>query len=90
MGKQKDMQSVMEFNGIIRNYIKMKRIESKIELNEEIKLGSRIFKPIKVLLEKENLYRIFDVEITGSDGVVRHKEFHELHLIELKKKSKWK
>ena len=26
--KQKDIQTILEFNGIVRNYVKMKRIES--------------------------------------------------------------
>ena len=34
--KQKDVQTILEFNGIVRNYVKMKRIESRVELNEEI------------------------------------------------------
>ena len=35
--KQKDIQTILEFNGIVRNYVKMNRIESRVELNEEIK-----------------------------------------------------
>jgi hypothetical protein len=87
MDKLKDMQGILEFNGIVRNYLKMKRIENRIELNEEIKLRSRVFKPVKVILEKSNMYRIFEVEVTRNYGNIIYKQLHELHLIELKKRA---
>ena len=87
MKTNKDVQSIMEFNGVIRNYIKMKRIELRVELNEEIKLHTRIFKPIEIIGELPSMYRIYNVEIKRDNGVVYYKQFHELHLIELKKRA---
>ena len=87
MKTNKDVQSIMEFNGVIRNYIKMKRIQLRVELNEEIKLHTRIFKPIEIIGELPSMYRIFNVEIKRDNGVVYYKQFHELHLIELKKRA---
>ena len=33
------------------------------------------------------MYRIYNVEIKRDNGVVYYKQFHELHLIELKKRA---
>ena len=87
MKTNKDVQAIMEFNGVIRNYIKMKRIELRVELNEEIKLHTRIFKPIEIIGELPSMYRVYNVEIKRDNGVVYYKQFHELHLIELKKRA---
>ena len=47
--KQKDVQTILEFNGIVMNYVKMKRIESRVELNEEIIVNNTVFKPVQII-----------------------------------------
>lgn len=89
MDKLKDMQCILEFNGVIRNYLKMKRIENRIELNEIIEINTTTFKPIKVIGELPNMYRVFDVECkyNHNNSRIIIKQFHELHLIELKNRA---
>ena len=61
MKTNKDVQAIMEFNGVIKNYLKMKRIELRVDLNEEIvdltkyqrayQASSRIFSICNSLLD---------------------------------------
>ena len=55
--------------------------------NEKIILNGLIFKPIKVIGELPNGYRVFEVEHT-SFMKTTFKQMHELHLIELRKRAK--
>jgi len=87
MKTNKDVQAIMEFNGVIRNYLKMKRIELKVELGEEIKLNTTIFKPIEIIVELPSMYRVFNVEVKHNNGTLTYRQLHELHLIELVKRS---
>jgi len=87
MKTNKDVQAIMEFNGVIRNYLKMKRIELKVELGEEIKLNTTIFKPIEIIGELPSMYRVFNVEVKHNNGTLTYRQLHELHLIELVKRS---
>ena len=85
--KQKDVQTILEFNGIVRNYVKMKRIESRVELNEEISINNTVFKAVKIIGELPNMYRVFNVEVKNNNGTLTYRQMHELHLIELRKRS---
>lgn len=85
--EQQDLEAICEFNRIVKNYIKMNRIVDRIELNEKIILNGLIFKPIKVIGELPNGYRVFEVEHT-SFMKTTFKQMHELHLIELRKRAK--
>ena len=85
--EQQDLEAICEFNRIVKNYIKMNRIADKIELNEKIIINGSIFKPIKIIGELPNGYRVFEVEHT-SFMKTSFKQMHELHLIEIKKRSK--
>ena len=85
--KQKDVQTILEFNGIVRNYVKMKRIESRVELNEEIIVNNTVFKPVQIIGELPNMYRVFNVEVKHNNGTLTYRQMHELHLIELRKRS---
>ena len=85
--EQHDLEVICEFNRIVKNYIKMNRIADKIELNEKIIINGLIFNPIKIIGELPNGYRVFEVEHT-SFMKTSYKQMHELHLIEIKKRSK--
>ena len=85
--EQQDLEAICEFNRIVKNYIKMNRIADKIELNEKIIINGLIFKPVKIIGELPNGYRVFEVEHT-SFMKTSFKQMHELHLIEIKKRSK--
>ena len=87
MKTNKDVQAIMEFNRVIKNYLKMKRIELRVDLNEEIKLNTTIFKPIEIIGELPSMYRVYNVEVSHGNRVVKHRQLHELHLIALKKRS---
>ena len=87
MKTNKDVQAIMEFNGVIKNYLKMKRIESRVELNEEISINNTVFKAVKIIGELPNMYRVFNVEVKHNNGTLTYRQMHELHLIELRKRS---
>ena len=70
-----------------KSSIKNNPIETKIELNETIRLGSTIFKPIEILGELPSGYRIYNIECKRDNGNIIYKQLHELHVIELNKRA---